>query len=134
MKISELPALEHFTVGDLIPAVRDSITSAVGNNDNFMFLYSAETPALEISNDTNKVLITSPDQNTYIEVSNGQVEISPTASGVFYMQGPAISGNSTPTGLNDAMGVAGSLSWDDDYFYVKTSGGWARVALTLMAP
>lgn len=40
----------------------------------------------------------------------------------------------TPTGSDDPTGVTGTISWDNDYIYVKTSAGWARTALTLMDP
>ncbi len=36
----------------------------------------------------------------------------------------------TPTGTGDANGSVGDLAWDDDYMYVKTSGGWKRAALS----
>ncbi|MGV3768142.1 MAG: hypothetical protein ACO1NW_18565 [Chitinophagaceae bacterium] len=35
----------------------------------------------------------------------------------------------TPTSSSDANGQAGDVSWDDNYIYVKTSGGWKRSAL-----
>jgi hypothetical protein len=37
----------------------------------------------------------------------------------------------TPTGTNDANGNIGDIAWDDDYFYVKTSAGWKRTALSI---
>jgi len=35
----------------------------------------------------------------------------------------------TPTGSADANGSTGDVAWDDNYVYVKTSGGWRRAAL-----
>ena len=35
----------------------------------------------------------------------------------------------TPTGSGDTNGEVGDIAWDDDYFYLKTSGGWKRIAL-----
>ncbi len=36
----------------------------------------------------------------------------------------------TPTGTADPNGNVGDIAWDDNYFYVKTSAGWKRAALT----
>lgn len=36
----------------------------------------------------------------------------------------------TPTGTADANGGFGTLAWDDDYIYMKTSAGWKRAALS----
>lgn len=36
----------------------------------------------------------------------------------------------TPSGTSDASGSIGDVSYDDSYFYVKTSTGWKRAALT----
>jgi hypothetical protein len=36
----------------------------------------------------------------------------------------------TPTSTSDANGALGQISWDTNYFYVKTSAGWKRTALT----
>jgi hypothetical protein len=36
----------------------------------------------------------------------------------------------TPTGTSDPQGNQGDISYDDDYFYVKTSAGWKRAALS----
>ena len=36
----------------------------------------------------------------------------------------------TPSGTSDASGSIGDVSYDDSYFYVKTSAGWKRTALS----
>ena len=36
----------------------------------------------------------------------------------------------TPTSSSDTNGNTGDFSWDGNYFYVKTPGGWKRSALT----
>ena len=36
----------------------------------------------------------------------------------------------TPTNTSDSNGKVGDTAWDDDYFYIKTSSGWKRVALS----
>jgi hypothetical protein len=36
----------------------------------------------------------------------------------------------TPTSTSDTNGNTGDFSWDDNYFYIKTSSGWKRSALT----
>jgi hypothetical protein len=36
----------------------------------------------------------------------------------------------TPTSSTDTNGNKGDFSWDDSYFYIKTSTGWKRAALT----
>jgi hypothetical protein len=36
----------------------------------------------------------------------------------------------TPTSSSDANGNTGDVAWDDDYIYIKTSGGWKRAALS----
>lgn len=36
----------------------------------------------------------------------------------------------TPTGTADTNGFVGDVVWDDDYWYVKTSAGWKRAALS----
>ncbi len=36
----------------------------------------------------------------------------------------------TPTGTGDTNGNVGDITWDDNYSYVKTSGGWKRSALS----
>lgn len=36
----------------------------------------------------------------------------------------------TPTGTADALGSTGDTAWDDNYFYIKTSAGWKRTALS----
>jgi hypothetical protein len=36
----------------------------------------------------------------------------------------------TPTSSSDTNGAEGDVSWDDNYFYIKTSSGWKRSALT----
>jgi hypothetical protein len=36
----------------------------------------------------------------------------------------------TPSSTSDTNGNVGDFSWDDNYFYIKTSGGWKRSALS----
>ena len=36
----------------------------------------------------------------------------------------------TPTGSADANGAEGSVAWDEDYIYIKTSAGWKRSPLS----
>jgi hypothetical protein len=36
----------------------------------------------------------------------------------------------TPTGTSDTNGNTGDISWDENYWYVKTAAGWKRTALT----
>jgi hypothetical protein len=36
----------------------------------------------------------------------------------------------TPTSSYDTNGNIGDVSWDDSYFYIKTSNGWKRTALS----
>jgi hypothetical protein len=36
----------------------------------------------------------------------------------------------TPTGSSDATGITGDVARDDNYLYLKTSGGWKRTALS----
>lgn len=36
----------------------------------------------------------------------------------------------TPTGTADTLGSVGDIAWDNNYFYIKTSAGWKRVALS----
>ena len=36
----------------------------------------------------------------------------------------------TPTSSADTNGAVGDVAWDDNYFYVKTSAGWKRSALS----
>jgi hypothetical protein len=36
----------------------------------------------------------------------------------------------TPTSTKDPNGSAGNFSWDENYFYIKTSAGWKRAALS----
>lgn len=36
----------------------------------------------------------------------------------------------TPTSTSDTNGNTGDFSWDDNYFYIKTSTGWKRSALS----
>ena len=36
----------------------------------------------------------------------------------------------TPTSSSDTNGSTGNFSWDDNYLYIKTSGGWKRTALS----
>lgn len=36
----------------------------------------------------------------------------------------------TPSATSDTNGNVGDFSWDDSYFYIKTSTGWKRAALT----
>jgi hypothetical protein len=36
----------------------------------------------------------------------------------------------TPTGTADTHGNVGDIAWNSSYFYVKTSAGWKRAALT----
>lgn len=36
----------------------------------------------------------------------------------------------TPTSTSDTNGNTGDFSWDDNYFYIKTSAGWKRSALS----
>lgn len=36
----------------------------------------------------------------------------------------------TSTATSDTNGNTGDFSWDGDYFYIKTLGGWKRSALT----
>ena len=36
----------------------------------------------------------------------------------------------TPTAITDTNGNVGDFSWDDNYFYIKTSAGRKRSALT----
>lgn len=36
----------------------------------------------------------------------------------------------TPSGTADASGEVGSMAWDEDYIYIKTSAGWKRSALS----
>jgi hypothetical protein len=36
----------------------------------------------------------------------------------------------TPSSTGDPGGDVGDIAWDDNYFYVKTTAGWKRAALT----
>ncbi|WP_207513822.1 hypothetical protein [Longitalea luteola] len=36
----------------------------------------------------------------------------------------------TPSSTSDTNGSVGDVSWDDNFFYIKTSNGWKRAALT----
>jgi len=36
----------------------------------------------------------------------------------------------TPTATADANGSTGDITWDDNFFYIKTAAGWKRSALT----
>ncbi len=36
----------------------------------------------------------------------------------------------TPTGSADSNGTEGSIAWDDNYIYIKTSAGWKRSTLS----
>lgn len=36
----------------------------------------------------------------------------------------------TPTGTADVLGNTGDTAWDDNFFYIKTSAGWKRTALS----
>jgi len=36
----------------------------------------------------------------------------------------------TPSATGDTNGNTGDFSWDDSYFYIKTSAGWKRAALS----
>lgn len=40
----------------------------------------------------------------------------------------------TPTGNDDTIGLVGTIAYDNDFLYIKTSDGWAYSALTLLAP
>ena len=37
-------------------------------------------------------------------------------------------GRVVPTGTADAAGSTGEISYDNNYLYVKTAGGWRRIA------
>lgn len=36
----------------------------------------------------------------------------------------------TPTGSADSRGEVGAVAWDENYFHLKTAGGWKRAALS----
>jgi hypothetical protein len=38
--------------------------------------------------------------------------------------------NYSPPDTGDSNGEIGDMAWDDDYIYIKTSGGWKRTALS----
>lgn len=40
-----------------------------------------------------------------------------------------LSNSYTPTSSNDKNGSIGNISWDEDFLYVKTKGGWKRASL-----
>lgn len=68
------------------------------------------------------------------EMKVGIQETSPTArldvnSSTGYNQ-VRIRTSYTPTGTSDTNGNVGDIAWDDSYFYVKTTAGWKRAALS----
>ncbi len=36
----------------------------------------------------------------------------------------------TPTSSNDVLGLVGSITWDNNYLYIRTPTGWKRAALS----
>ena len=36
----------------------------------------------------------------------------------------------TPTSSSDAKGQVGNYTYDENYMYIKTNGGWKRIALS----
>lgn len=139
-KISQLTETDGILVGDLIPITRGTDTLVFSNNDEFVVQYEEGVSGLIVSADSARTSIYSPNGNTGIEVTDEGIElytdsygISLTGASGLFTENLATS-SITPTGSDDATGVTGAISWDDDYIYVKTSAGWARAALTLMDP
>lgn len=70
--------------------------------------------------------------NPYVinSVVLGGVDITATISNTAYVPDLVIKKYSAiPTTSGDTVGEVGSVTWDNNYFYVKTNTGWGRVSL-----
>ncbi len=118
----------------------DTSTSPTTGSYNILIGYQAGTPATNTSNFLNignLIFASGVNTATGSNVSNGNVgigTISPTAllhlknsSGYSQLR---LETPYTPSSTNDSNGNVGDITWDNNYIYIKTSGGWKRKALS----
>ncbi len=58
----------------------------------------------------------------------GGTGITATLSNTVYVPNIVLAYSGTPSGSTASNGVAGSLLWDDNYFYYKDNTGWKRIS------
>ena len=58
----------------------------------------------------------------------GGTGITATLSNTVYVPNLVLTYSGTPSGSTSSDGVAGSLLWDDTYFYYKDNTGWKRIS------
>ena len=71
--------------------------------------------------------------NSYIKnsVVLGGENINVTKSNTVYVPDIVIKKSSSiPTTSGDTVGDVGSITWDNDYMYIKTLSGWGRTVLS----
>lgn len=78
--------------------------------------------------DANKPILTSTDYG-YRYFSTDQNKWY-TWNGTAWLGEGSVRATYTPTSSRDRNGNVGDFSWDDNYFYVKTSSGWKRAPLS----
>ncbi len=119
----------------------DTSTSPTTGSYNILIGYQAGTPATNTSNFLNignLIFASGVNTATGSNVSNGNVgigTISPTAllhlknsSGYSQLR---LETPYTPSSTNDSNGNVGDITWDNNYIYIKTSGGWKRATGTI---
>ena len=99
------------------------LINGLGGSD-LLGLYDSSGPAgyeraIVVDGPTHKIGIGTSSPTARLDVSNS------TGYNQFRMRT-----SYTPTSTTDPNGAVGDIAWDDDYFYVKTSAGWKRGALS----
>lgn len=105
------PGFKLQTTGDL------NKDTWLGFTDEKNYLRSTTILADTVSTDSVGIGLTTPTSKLHVKGATGHQQLR--------LETPY-----TPANTVDANGLAGQIAWSDTYFYVKTSAGWKRTALT----
>ncbi len=101
--------------------------SFIGDGNYDTGIFSDEDGVLCIYNQSGRTLLTNTENNIGIGIDDPTAKIdinNPAGFGQLRLRN-----SYTPDDTSDPNGNIGDISWDDNYFYVKTNAGWKRTAL-----
>jgi len=128
---NEIKGLNYLNmVADSIANIGSGINSdiLIGNNNN-------DTQQTNQFRNTRPTIISSKNSIILSGISNSAIiggeGVTARESNTAYVVNPVIKKTNTiPSATTDTIGEAGSITWDDEYFYWKTDSGWLRVSGT----
>jgi hypothetical protein len=109
---------EYNTITGLAPSDPVDDSSIIGGSGNTVQSFSSVIVGGEgntISSGSRTVVL-------------GGTGITATLSNTVYVPNIVLAYSGTPSGSTSSDGVAGSLLWDDTYFYYKDNTGWKRIS------